>query len=90
MQIKLAELRFKDYQRFNPPQLKALPINQLPSPELSKFWLNDKRDLNKHLNKLVETFEEEKLYENNSEEPRHMAKMLKKMQLDLYQADDKK
>ena len=42
------------------------------------------------LNSLEEKLEEEKVFENNSEEPRHMTMMLRKMQLDLYQADDKK
>ena len=38
LQFKLKSLRERDYKRMNPPNLKTLPIHQLPGEQYNKFW----------------------------------------------------
>jgi hypothetical protein len=90
MQRKLAELREKDFKRYHPPKPITLPKYQLPTPEFAKYCLNGEKDLQKHFDNLNEYREEEKLVKRQTEEPRHMTKVLDKIQNDLFKSDKQK
>lgn len=75
LQLKLTSIREKEFKIRNPPQIIALPKHQLPDSKYQEYNLNGETNLAK----FFRVSNEEKIQKENTEEPRHMTKILDKI-----------
>jgi hypothetical protein len=79
LERKLAELRFNDFRKLNPPALFPLPTKQLPGPQYYSYNLKGETSLVRFFKQFEEQNEiEEEKRQHPKEEPRYFTKILEK------------
>jgi len=72
----MADMRIRDYKRYNAPMKVALPINQLPKAHFLKYFMKGQTDLEKFFASLDTSESLEKQSSDLKGEPRYFSKII--------------